>query len=159
VVTLARILACWIVILCLAGPASAQGEKEGWGYGLWNELMSPFCPGRTLADCPSGKAEELRIWIVEQEDGGRSRTEVMDELYAAFGDVLRQAPVAEGVGLAAYVIPVLLFLAGGALIGFFLRRQRGGVAPETEPPVRAVDPELERALDTALDEDPGAERW
>jgi hypothetical protein len=67
------ILVLLVSSLCLfALPAGAQTEAEGWSYEMWNDLMSPFCPGRTLADCPSDKAEELRQWIVDQEAGGRS---------------------------------------------------------------------------------------
>jgi cytochrome c-type biogenesis protein CcmH len=143
------ILVLLVSSLCLfALPAGAQTEAEGWSYEMWNDLMSPFCPGRTLADCPSDKAEELRQWIVDQEAGGRSREDVQADVFSAFGDVVRQAPVPTGFGLAAYVIPIVLFLAGGGLVGVFLRRQtRETTRPAT---VAAVDPELQRELDEEI---------
>ena len=137
------------VLLCLPTlAADARAEEAGWSYGMWNDLMSPYCPGRTLADCPSEKAEELRGWIVDQEAEGRSAEEVHAEILAAFGDVVRQAPAPTGLGLAAYVIPILLFLAGGGLVGVFLRRQtRASARPA---PVVAVDPDLQRELDEEI---------
>jgi cytochrome c-type biogenesis protein CcmH/NrfF len=138
-----------------AAPAAQPGapavgrDAQGWSYGLWNELMSPFCPGRTLADCPSEQAEKLREWIVAQEEGGRARDEVEGELFASFGDVLRQAPAAEGFGLAAYVIPIAIFCAGGALVVLFLAR-RGGPPLATAPRVVVVDPELQRELEEQI---------
>jgi cytochrome c-type biogenesis protein CcmH/NrfF len=135
-----------------AGPATgsaAEAAEPGWGYGLWNELMSPFCPGRTLADCPSEQAEKLREWIVAQEEQGRPKDDVTQELFASFGDVLRQAPAAEGVGLAAYVVPVAIFVAGGGLVALFLARRRGA-ALAGAPRVAVVDPELQRALDAEI---------
>lgn len=130
-----------------APGAQAQGS-QGWSYKLWHELMSPFCPGRTLADCPSEQAEELREWIVVQEEQGRSKDEVAEQLYGRFGDVIRQAPSPWGVGLAAYVIPALAFLAGGALVVWFLRRQgRGPIVPETAGASPESDSELERLVD------------
>jgi cytochrome c-type biogenesis protein CcmH/NrfF len=70
------------------------------------------------------------------------------DVFSAFGDVVRQAPVPTGFGLAAYVIPIVLFLAGGGLVGVFLRRQtRETTRPAT---VAAVDPELQRELDEEI---------
>jgi cytochrome c-type biogenesis protein CcmH len=136
-------------LLCAATPATeARAEEAGWSYEMWNDLMSPFCPGRTLADCPSDKAEELRRWIVDQEAVGRAPEEVQAEVLATFGDTVRQTPAPTGMGLAAYVIPILLFLAGGGLVGVFLRRQTR--ASPRPAPVVAVDPELQRELDEEI---------
>jgi cytochrome c-type biogenesis protein CcmH/NrfF len=134
----------------MPAPAVADERPEpGWGYGLWNELMSPFCPGRTLADCPSEQAEKLREWIVVQEEQGRAKDDVTQELFASFGDVLRQAPAAEGIGLAAYLVPIAIFGAGGGLVALFLARRKGA-ALATAPRVAVVDPELQRALDDQI---------
>jgi cytochrome c-type biogenesis protein CcmH len=136
----------------VAPTVGAEPAETPYSYDLWTGLMSPYCPGRTLADCPSSQAAELRQWIREQEAAGRSRADVEDQLYARFGDIILQTPRASGFGLAAYAIPVLAFLVGGGLVVFFLRRQvrtRGG-APVSPPAV--VDPELERLLDRELDQ-------
>jgi cytochrome c-type biogenesis protein CcmH len=149
---LALLVALAIGGLVAAGPArvgAQQAADPGWGYGLWNELMSPFCPGRTLADCPSEQAEQLRAWIVAQEEQGRAKDDVTAELFANFGDVLRQAPAAQGIGLAAYLVPVAIFGAGGGLVALFLARRRGA-ALATAPRVAVVDPELQRALDAEI---------
>lgn len=138
-----------LLLLLLTTPALAQAEPEGWAYDLSGELMSPFCPGRTLADCPSQAAKSLVLWVVMQEAAGRTRADVEEELYARYGEVMRPAPRAEGIGLTAYVIPALVFAAGGLLVGFFLMRQTRGAreAPDVPP---AEDPELERIVDEEL---------
>ena len=136
-------------------PAPGADEKSGWGYQLSREMMSPYCPGRALSDCPSPSAAELRQWIVEQEDAGVSRSEVEQELFRVFGDQLLQAPRAEGIGLLAYLIPALAFAAGGALVAFFLRRQRSSSAGgEAAPaPPAPGDPDLERLVEEELRRD------
>jgi cytochrome c-type biogenesis protein CcmH/NrfF len=133
-------------------PVDAADEKSGWSYRLSNEVMSPYCPGRSLSDCPSPQAAELREWIVEQENAGVSRSEVEQELYRVFGDQLRQAPRAEGMGLVAYLIPALAFAAGGALVTVFLRRQRSstGGANGAPPPDASPDPDLEQLVEEEL---------
>jgi len=132
----------------MAQPAAAE-ELEGWAYKLPNELMSPFCPGRTLSACTSQQAEELRMWLIVQEASGRTREDVEAELFERYGDVLRPAPRAEGFGLTAYVFPVLAFLAGGVIIAVFLRRQTRATAAADSTP-RPRDPELERIIDQEL---------
>jgi cytochrome c-type biogenesis protein CcmH/NrfF len=141
-----------VLLLGLALPVAADAaEPEGWAYDVWHDLMSPFCPGRSLADCPSPQAESLRAWILVQEATGRSRTDVEAELLERYGDVILAAPRAEGIGLAAYAIPALAFLAGGVLVGVILRRytRTGPAAPR--PSAEALDPELARLVDEDLE--------
>jgi cytochrome c-type biogenesis protein CcmH/NrfF len=153
-----RRLLLTVVVVAVAGawtaaaPADegAPGPSHSWAIDLDNGLMSPFCPGRTLMDCPSPQAAKLRAWIAEQEQAGRTKGDVEEQLYQQFGDVILQAPRAEGFGLAAYVLPVAAFLAGGAVVWVFLRRQvRRGGPPAPHLPT-AIDPEIERRIDEEL---------
>lgn len=129
-------------------PPTAQAGPS-WSGELIDELMSPYCPGRTLRTCPSSQAGELIAWIEAQEAEGRDRDDVYQQLISEFGEEIRQAPEATGFGAAAYVVPVLAFLAGGAVVAVFLRRQgRGG--GESSAPEAALDPELERMVDEEL---------
>ena len=124
-------------------PAPGADEKSGWGYQLSREMMSPYCPGRALSDCPSPPAAELRQWIVEQEKAGISRSAVEEELFRVYGDQLLQAPRAEGMGLMAYLIPAAAFTAGAVLVVLFLRRQRLAIDGSDS----AVVPDLPRDLE------------
>lgn len=72
---------------------------------LSNDLMSPYCPGRTIASCPSPQARQLEDHILEQAQAGKSREEIETALVARFGEDIR--------GYEAQ--PVLLY--GSALVG------------------------------------------
>lgn len=144
-----------LVLGLLALPALAQEEPKGWAYDLSNELLSPFCPGVSLADCSSGSAKSLVMWMVVQESAGRTRDDVEQELYARYGEVMRPTPKAEGIGVTAYVIPALVFVGGGLLIGFFLMRQTRAAraaqeAPKPDAAPATPDAELERIVDEEL---------
>lgn len=143
------------LLVALAAPALADEQEEGWAYAVAREMMSPFCPGRTLADCPSPQADSLRMWIRLQEAAGRSREDVEAEIVERYGDVVLAAPRASGFGIAAYFIPAVAFVAGGVLVYVFLRRQtRGGGGDDAPPPSSGPsDPELERQLDEELARD------
>jgi hypothetical protein len=84
--------------------------------------MSPFCPGRTLSDCPSSYAAEwrqdIRVWIAE----GLSTEEIRKRLEQRLpeGAELSGAPDT-GLGWA---LPVGLSLGAVLLVGIILRRLR-----------------------------------
>ncbi len=139
----------WLGVSTAVAAGEASRVPEGWAYAVPHDLMSPFCPGRTLSACSSPQAESLRMWMIVQEASGRSREDVEAELFERYGDVLRPAPRATGFGLAAYVFPVIAFFAGGIVVAVFLRRQTRAVA-KPEPSSLAFDPELERAIDQEL---------
>lgn len=140
----------WICALALAGCALAAGaafaeEKgepaAGFGYALAHDLMSPFCPGRTLAQCPSPQADALRVWILAQEAAGATREEVEAELVARYGEELRLAPPAAGLGgAAAYGVPILAVIVGGPVAFVALRRLVGRSGPDDRPPSGASAP-------------------
>ncbi len=150
-VTLSVLALLWIT----AGSAMAESPAGGWAYELPHYLMSPFCPGRTIADCSSPQAESLRLWMIVQEAAGRTRDDVEEELLAKYGDIMRPAPRTDGFGIAAYLFPVAAFLAGGVFIAFYLRRQTQAARSDasstnTEPVASPLEPELERIIDEEL---------
>ena len=98
-----RVLLCCALLLALpaAGDELADSRRA---RGLADELMSPFCPGRTLSDCPSPNAsavrEEIRAWVHE----GHTDAEIRERLRARFGDTLaeHQANVRKAVANGAF---------------------------------------------------------
>jgi cytochrome c-type biogenesis protein CcmH len=116
------VLVLFAVLAAAPSLADEPAEKDQWAYDLAHDLMSPYCPGRALAECPSPQADQLRLWIIDQARAGATRSEVEAELAANFGDQIRQTPRAEGIGLVAYAVPAAALVAGGAFLAFYLRR-------------------------------------
>ena len=65
-----------IVFLLGMLATAAAAENEGFAYDLASELMSPFCPGRTVSSCPSPQAGELIQWIQVQEAAGATAVRI-----------------------------------------------------------------------------------
>ena len=149
-----RMMSRWIVgcvtAACLLFASAASAE--GYAYDLAGELMSPYCPGRTVASCPSPQASELIQWIQVQEAAGASEDEVVEMLIERFGEEILGAPKAEGTGLLAYVIPVAGFLAGGGVVALVLRRMVGGAKRESEDSA-VVAPSQTKAAPAASDDE------
>ena len=153
-------LACllFMVISLALSPARAETSSSvpKWAYDLAHEIMSPYCPGRTLAECPSPQAAELRIWIHTQAAAGATPDEVREMLYDRFGDIVRGTPRPEGWGLSAYLVPIFFFVLGGPAVVWIIRRMMGPAAGVAQPVATSatapaeVDPELERMLEAEL---------
>lgn len=129
------LLAVSVAGACMMGATSEAQAEESWGYDLGHELMSPYCPGRTLATCPSPQAAELVQWIVTQEAAGVSQEQVLEMLVDRFGEDILGAPPAEGFTLWAYILPVAVFVIGGGLAFVVLRRvvKGGPRQPDAHP--------------------------
>ena len=52
--------------LGLLAAAASHAADKGWAYELADAIMSPFCPGRALSECPSPQAGDLRDTRVRQ---------------------------------------------------------------------------------------------
>lgn len=98
---------------------------------LMGTLMSPFCPGLTLANCPSPYAETLRVSIRTRLEAGEPPDSIVESLVVAFGEGVRGAPPARGIGLALWVLPVAAVAAGGIGLVWWLRRRRA--TPDDRP--------------------------
>ncbi len=145
------------LLLTVAGDVAAQpatgAAPEGWAYELAEYLMSPFCPGRTISDCPSPQAKSLKMWMIVQEAAGRSREDVERELIERYGEGLRPAPRTDGFGVTAYAFPIVAFLAGGVFVAIYLRRQTHSARLLARPAqtLGPLDPELEKMIDEELE--------
>ncbi len=100
-----------------AGPhAAPPGEAEEVLQELSHDLMSPYCPGRTLASCPSQAARHLEDQIYEQARAGRTREQIERDLVARFGPQIvgyRGSPlILWGSGAVAALALLLVVVAG-----------------------------------------------
>lgn len=112
-----RALLTVFIAAALVAPVAAQGPSaKQQAADLAGQLMSPFCPGKLLADCTSPNAGELREQIAGRLTAGQSVTAVKADLVQQYGKAILGAPPAEGVGWLAWLVPALLaFVTAGAV--------------------------------------------
>jgi cytochrome c-type biogenesis protein CcmH/NrfF len=134
--------------LCLLAchPATdPDTERARQANELSRNLMSPFCPGRTIADCSSPDAATVREEIRDALATGESPESIRKRIEARFGaDHVIGVP-RSGIGWA---LPIGMLLAGAGLLAVALVRSvkppRATAAP--------ISPEMERELARELDE-------
>ncbi|MEZ5419516.1 MAG: cytochrome c-type biogenesis protein CcmH [Vicinamibacterales bacterium] len=115
-------------------PAAAQTTARQQASDLSRELMSPFCPGKLLADCTSSYAGELREAIATRLAGGEPVAAIKADLVRQYGKEILGAPPAEGVGLLAWLLPALLAVSSAVGVGLKVAR----AARETRAALQAA---------------------
>jgi len=99
---------------------------------IFEAVLSPFCPGRLLRDCPSTAAQELKDKIRGMVVEGKPRGEIENYLFALYGDTIRSVPPKHGFGNVAWWGPGVFLVIGLGILGVWLRSKR--TAPEPTGP-------------------------
>jgi cytochrome c-type biogenesis protein CcmH len=97
-------------------------ELEETFQRLQTNIMSPYCQGLTLADCPTSGAVTMRERIHTWLEEGRSSEWIMNTLAGEYGEWIRSAPKFSGFGLIAWLAPAAALILGGVWVGSYMRR-------------------------------------
>ena len=113
-------------------PAQPASETDDSGVdpalvaAIAKELNCPLCQGYSLLDCPLQVCAQMRQLIADRLRDGWTPAEIRAQFVADYGPQILSAPPAQGIGLAAWLTPVLAVVAGLALLVW----RRRGAAPE-----------------------------
>lgn len=108
-------------------------EKEA--QGIFSLVMSPFCPGRLLLDCPSSAATELKDRIRSMVVEGKGRNEILEHLYTIYGHEISALPAMRGFSTLAWIVPGV-FLGAGLLIAIMWVKSRRAPATDASTPAQ-----------------------
>jgi cytochrome c-type biogenesis protein CcmH len=142
---LVPLLAAAIAVAVAAAMALGAGrgpdpEAVPTPREVQDRVMSPYCPGLTLTECPSTQAVELRERVREKVEAGWTNREIDGWLVSTYGESVLGRPR----GAASWLAPALAVALGAALLALGLAR-RARRAPEPEPSPPAPE-ERERLL-------------
>lgn len=139
-----------LVMLLVTAPANAAPQDIA--NDISEHVMSPFCPGVTLHDCPSDSAVALRDRITEMAEDGFTREQIMTVLEREYGETIRAEPPRSGRGLIAWVLPLIAVVGAVWIAWVLLRRWARVPAPSAgyDPDVHITAADRRR-LDAELD--------
>jgi len=89
---------------------------------MYRDLMSPYCPGLSLSSCPSPQADSLRKAIAVKFYNGETPAAITEALVVDYGPGIRGSPSLDGIGSAAFVVPIVLLVAGALFAARWIRR-------------------------------------
>ena len=135
-----------LIVVALGAPAVAAPEDVA--NAVSNEIMSPYCEGVTLHDCPSDNAVALRDRIQEWAEQGWSKERIIAKLSSPseFGEEILARPPRSGTGLFAWLLPLLAVLGAGVLVWRLLARWTNTPGP----PAPEVSDEDHRRIETEM---------
>lgn len=130
-----------IAAVLLLLPAVAAGQGAAYdedvlrqARDIYNQIMSPYCPGKTLSNCSSGAAEQLRHDIRDRLAAGEPPEMIIASLVEEFGESVLAAPPNEGVGRLAWLTPFVAIVFGLVVIVTFVRRYYRPAPPRDAAP-------------------------
>lgn len=140
---IAAVVVVGVVAMGVVLTAGPDPEAVPTADQVAGRMMSPFCPGLTLDECPSDQANRLRGEVETLVATGATNREVDEWIVDNFGEVALASPNSS----VAWIAPPLLAVAGLATVLLVLRRK-----PRAEEPSPA---ELTRQDEDLFDRDFG----
>ncbi|HLZ59880.1 MAG TPA: cytochrome c-type biogenesis protein [Ktedonosporobacter sp.] len=117
----AVVAAIWSFML-LSAPRQLTLDQRAHAVG--EQLKCPICQGESVADSPSGLAQQMRGIIRQQLQEGKSEQEIIQYFRNSYGDQIVWSPPWQGVTLLAWLAPIALLLGGVVLLFLTLREWR-----------------------------------
>jgi len=152
------LLAIGLIFILLTGSVLAQEPTDDEVNAVAEHLNCPTCQSLNLSDCNTQTCVQWKEQIRDLLAEGYTQEEILDWYVVRYGEQVLQEPRRQGIGLYAWLLPVLGLLAGGVWLGVILRKWSAkktmpatGVAPsqapevekgETEDYLRRVEKEL-----------------
>jgi cytochrome c-type biogenesis protein CcmH len=112
-----------------AAPAAADPVLEKRVMSLAEELRCLVCQNQTLAESNAPLAEDLRNQLRERMREGKSDKEVVDFLVERYGDFVLYRPPLKATTVLLWFGPLLLLVAGFAVLMRRVRRRRAAGEP------------------------------
>lgn len=147
----------WLVLLLLLiAPLVLAQETTGVTmearvFDIARQLRCPICVSESVAASSAQISQTMRAEIQEYILAGLSDQEILDEFTAAYGDWILLEPPRRGIHLLVWLLPVIVAIAGAAMLIGFMRRSTRAAAE----PVEVSDEELERLREVMGQKDDG----
>lgn len=144
-------VAFFATLLTQAGPVSAQQPtpSDNDVNRVAKQLYCPVCENTPLDVCPTQACEEWRELIRLKLSEGWSDEQIKDYFALQYGDRVLAEPPRRGLNWLVYILPIVFFAGGVAILVSVLRRMRAP-AKQVAPSAPAVDAETLKRVEEEL---------
>jgi cytochrome c-type biogenesis protein CcmH len=110
--------AAWSFVLLTTPPAVTLDQRV---HDVASQLKCMVCQGESVADSPAELSQQMRAVIRQQLQEGKSEQEVIQYFVDRYGNSILLAPPWQGFSLLAWLVPIVMLLAGMILLFFVVR--------------------------------------
>ena len=109
--------------LAVSATERSADEVSRMATQISQEIYSPYCPGKTLAMCPSGNALDARMEIQDMARQGMSKDQIKATVLERYGEgfELVEPPRRDNLGLLGGIVGGLAIAV--IAVGFLARRR------------------------------------
>ncbi|MDD9901282.1 MAG: cytochrome c-type biogenesis protein CcmH [Alphaproteobacteria bacterium] len=125
-----KALVAFFLVLCLSLPVQAvepdemlaDPQLEARARAISKNLRCAVCDGQDIDDSNADLAADMRRTVREKITAGASDDEIYDWLRQRYGDKVLMTPPVTPVTMGLWLLPVLIFAGGVAMVIFQIRR-------------------------------------
>lgn len=142
----AFLLAATPAFAVLPSEQLADPRLEARARALSSELRCVVCQNQTIDNSDADLAHDLRVLLRQRLKAGDTDGQAIAFIVNRYGDYVLLKPPFEAETLLLWLGPLLVLLAGGIGVVFYLRRRRDAALP-------AITADEQARLDRLLKED------
>jgi cytochrome c-type biogenesis protein CcmH len=123
------LLAATPAFAVLPSEQLADPKLEARARAISSELRCVVCQNQTIDDSNADLAHDLRVLLRQRLKAGDTDKQAIAYIVNRYGDYVLLKPPFEAETLFLWLGPLLVLVAGGVGVAFYLRRRRDVAAP------------------------------
>ena len=96
--------------------SQVMAEEQNLSYEITKNLRCLVCQGQSIYDSDSDFANSLKIVVQRKVEEGMSKNDIYEFLKTKYGEWILYDPGLNKKTYILWLLPILLFLIGGAII-------------------------------------------
>ncbi|HEX4178612.1 MAG TPA: cytochrome c-type biogenesis protein, partial [Rhizomicrobium sp.] len=108
----------------------ADPKLEARARAISSELRCVVCQNQTIDDSDADLAHDLRVLLRQRLKAGDTDKQAIAYIVNRYGDYVLLKPPFEAETLLLWLGPLLVLVAGGIGVAFYLRRRRDAATPD-----------------------------
>lgn len=91
---------------------------------IYKNLRCLICQGQSVADSNSDFASTIKLVVQDQIKEGKTKDEIYDFLISKYGEWIVYQPTFSKNNFLLWFLPYLVFVAGGLIIFFIIKKSK-----------------------------------
>ena len=99
-------------------------ENSSLETKIFKNIRCLVCQGQTIAESNSDFAQTIKIVVRDKISQGKNEKEIYNFLVEKYGEWIIFKPLLNSQNILLWILPYLLFIAGGIFIFNFVRKSK-----------------------------------